>query len=242
MIKHLVIGLGEVGSSWLQVLTESLPEGHSAKGIDKGQTESGTFHYLHICIPYSDKFIYTVNKYRALYGTSETITIIHSTVKIGTTDQIPRAVHSPTFGVHPNLVEGIKTFPKYAPYNAYGQPVLNLYDDMGLVASALPDNRTAEALKIWCTTQYAWNVILEKEMHKFCEAEGVEYEWVYQVHNRAYNYNYTALGMPHVVRPYLKHMDGPIGGHCLMPNIDLLLQTDPTNEIANFIKDMNEGY
>jgi len=60
---------------------------------------------------------------------------------------------------------------------------------------------------------------------------------VYTVPNQDYNKGYTKLGLERVVRPVLKYVPGSIGGHCLIPNCELL-----DAWITDIIKDRNKEY
>lgn len=150
--------------------------------------------------------------------------VIHSTVPVGTTRRISQfAVHSPTHGVHPNIESGLKTFVK--PIAGMDeQLVASVQAELGLCGiktKAYSSPEATELSKIMCTTQYAWNVILCKEIAAECERLGVPFEEVYSQWNAEYNRGYAELGKPEVVRPNLTPMPGPIGGHCLIPNAKL---------------------
>lgn len=93
-----------------------------------------------------------------------------------------------------------------------------------------------EALKLWDTTQYGIMIVLEKEIYAYCKRHNLPFELVYKHANKSYNEGYTKLGKPEVVRPYLDQHDGPIGGHCVMPNAAIL-----KNQEAGFYMVMLEG-
>src|SRR5574343_123027 len=101
-MTHLVIGNGKVGQAIAGILKSAV--------IDKGGWSGVKRPILHICFPYSRKFVRQVRKYIAQYNPD--LIIIHSTVKVGTSEKIG-AVYSPIRLVHPNLIEGIRTFVKY---------------------------------------------------------------------------------------------------------------------------------
>ena len=107
-MKHLVIGLGEVGSSLLHVLSRKL----DATGIDNGNVLHERFDAVHICFPYSKKFLGAVKNYKEQYLRKGGVCVIHSTVPIGTS-RACGALHSPIRGIHPHLEKGILTFTKY---------------------------------------------------------------------------------------------------------------------------------
>jgi len=214
---HLIAGYGEVGKSLHEVLGEAL----------YADRKSGTWKFggpsvdvLHICIPYKTpiQFVTAVNKYK-VYSAAKLV-IVHSTVPVGTCDAL-EVVHSPIRGVHPHLTEGIRTFPKYFG-GKRAKESAKIFSDIGIKTRVYPTARTTEALKLWDTTQYGRLIMLEKEIHRWCVKNKIDFDAVYTQANKDYNKGYTKLGMPHVVRPYLKHIKGPIGGHCVVPNAKLL--------------------
>lgn len=213
MNNHLVIGLGEVGSAIKSIL--------ECDGLDIYKSVYPTedlYGILHICFPYTESFESDVIHYREKYGA--TLVIIHSTVPIGTSEKL-EAVHSPVRGIHPDLEKGIRTFVKYFG-GARAFEAAQFFVSKGILCKVVDHSRDTEAAKLWDTTQYGAMILLEKEIHSFCEKNGLDFDLIYGDFNQTYNAGYQALGMPHVVRPYLKHIEGPIGGHCVIPNAKLL--------------------
>ena len=202
--KSLIIGSGEVGQALYKVIGgDTIP--------------SGQYDIIHICFPYSDDFISEVKRYQKLYKTK--YTVIHSTVPVGTTKRC-KAHHSPIRGVHPHLEEGIRTFIKYlAPAN---QELKEYFEKAGIKIKLIDKSENTEALKLWSTTQYGRFIELEKEIHKYCEERGLDFNIIYTEANKTYNEGYEKLGMEYVRRPVLKHIEGSIGGHCILPNYKLL--------------------
>lgn len=208
---HLIVGYGEVGKALGKVLGKH-------QWIDRHSSHLIVVpDVIHICIPYSKDFNKEVEDYKSC--TSGPV-IVHSSVPVGTCDKLG-VVHSPIRGVHPNLEKGIRTFVKYfGGKNA--KKAAKIFSDLGIKTKVYKDARTTEAIKLWDTTQYGKLIMLEKQIYKWCQKNKVEFKEVYQNANKDYNEGYTKLGMPHVVRPYLKHIEGPIGGHCVVPNAKLL--------------------
>lgn len=219
-MQEIVIGLGEVGQAIQKIL--------NCDGFDNRSGGGGeaTYDIIHICFPCIDQaeFVRMVNEYKERYAAS--LVVIHSTVPIGTSDMLD-AVHSPVRGVHPNLEQGIRTFVKYFGGSNADRAALR-FGVEGIRTKCVPSARTTEALKLWDTTQYGAMILLEKQIKLFCIEHELDFDTVYTDANRTYNAGYTELNMPHVVRPYLTHMDGPIGGHCVMPNVSLLRRTGST--------------
>jgi UDP-N-acetyl-D-mannosaminuronate dehydrogenase len=236
MTTHLIIGLGEVGTA----INKAVSEKYQTATLDINTPKpTGTFDFIHICYPYSNTFVAITNEYRNEYAHAETVTIIHSTVAIGTTEKIYNAVHSPIRGVHPHLYEGVKAFVKLigANDNKLAAEVEYLYATLNIASHILTSSRNSEALKLWCTTQYGWMIILQKEIYAFCKKYGLEFEEVYSLSNITYNEGYSDLNMEHVVRPVLRNYPGKIGGHCVIPNAELM-----DCDVTRLLLAMNEKY
>lgn len=210
-MDNLVIGTGQIGTAISAIL--------NCEGIDINQTpERKTYKYLHICFPYSDKFIEYVEQYQDRFSPDKII--VHSTVPIGTCKKI-NAVHSPVRGVHPDLEEGIRTFTKFfGGEDAY--ECATLFREKGISVHITQNSDDTEALKLWDTTIYGVNILLEKEIYKFCQKNGLDFNLVYTESAKTYNEGYEKLGHPEFKKYILKHMPGEIGGHCILPNIELL--------------------
>ena len=243
-MKHLIIGQGEVGKA----LKAIIPDASVCDPKYEQYPENTPFDVLHICFPFSHRkvatggntnderqpndadwgFIENVKQYKRMYSPS--LVIIHSSVPIGTSDELD-AVHSPVRGVHPFLEKGIRTFVKF--FGGFkAKEAAEIFDELGIKTRWVRDARTAEALKLWDTTQYGNMILLEKEIHEFCKKNGVDFEIVYAEANQTYNDGYVELGMAHVVRPLLMHKTGPIGGHCVVENSALFDSETPKRIIA----------
>lgn len=234
MQRHLVIGhLGQIGAA----IHKYLGEHHDVCGFDTKNEQrppQEIFDVLHVCIPYNEKFKSTVTALQQNSLIKNGITIIHSTVPVGTTDEFANAVHSPMRGVHPNLYEGLTTFVKFFG-GERAQEAAKYFPTIATQITA--DAKTTEAAKLWDTTAYGLMIILEKEIHKYCADNNLDFNIVYTQFTNTYNSGYTTLNMPHVARPVLTHRAGPIGGHCVMPNLELL-----GGHIAAFIKERNQSH
>lgn len=229
-MRHLVIGMGEVGSAITEILRSNWE--NSVTGIDKGSEEAGEFDVMHVCIPYSEYFDEAVREYH--FRHKPNLVIIHSTVPLGTSESLG-AVHSPVRGVHPNLEQGIRTFPKYFGGVRAGEAA-EIFEALGLQCVKTSDAKNTEAIKLWDTTYYGWNIVFMHAVRAYCDEYKLDFDLVYAEANRAYNDGYAALGRNDVQRPVLKYMQGKIGGHCVIPNCHLL-----GGDVANFILKANEN-
>ncbi len=207
---HLTIGYGEVGKAIHKIV--------GGFYYDRKETnwDDSDVDVIHICIPYSKKFEEEIHWWK-LYAP---LIIVHSSVPVGTCDKLG-VVHSPVRGVHPHLEKGIRTFTKYFGGKNSIQAA-KIFKKLGLKTKYYKKASITEALKLWDTTQYGRLIMMEKEIHKWCNKNKLPFDVIYTEANKSYNEGYTKLGMSHVVRPVLKHMPGEIGGHCVLPNAKLL--------------------
>lgn len=215
-MNHLVIGMGEIGTAMKTVLEKE----YCVEGRDIESDCVEKFDVMHICFPYFIGFEKQTEEYKNLHLKENGLLIIHSTVPAGTSKAC-NAVHSPVRGIHPHLVNGILTFVKYFGGERAVEASV-IFEKLGIKTKTTEKSETTEALKLWETTIYAWNVILEKEINRYCEKNGLDFNIIYKDANQSYNDGYEQLGRPEYKKYVLKHMDGPIGGHCLIPNAKLL--------------------
>ena len=216
-MKTIIIGAGEVGRSLCRVLQEK----HEVflRDVQEENVE-GEVDVMNICFPYFRIFEDEVRRYQKLYKPK--LTIIHSTVPVGTSRKLG-AVHSPIHGRHPNLAKGILTFTKYIggarpKDTALARKFLN---QAGIKTKVVSSPEASELSKILCTTYYGFAILFMKETKRICGKLGISFSEVYNW-NQHYNRGYAKLGLHSVIRPILKYKDGPIGGHCVVPNTKLL--------------------
>ncbi len=215
-MKHLVVGYGEVGKAVSRVLGSESEVVYFYDPVKGSDWDSIPVDVVHICIPYSEEFNTVVKSWMS----KDSLTIVHSSVPVGTCDALG-VVHSPIRGVHPNLEAGIRTFVKYFG-GERADEAAGIFHNIGIKTKTYEKAKTTEALKLWDTTQYGKLIMMEKQIHEWCEKNDVDFDVVYTQANKDYNEGYTKLGMEHVVRPYLKHVEGKIGGHCVNENSLLL--------------------
>lgn len=216
-IKVGILGYGEIGKAiskfYKNLKIKDLKRDDELKGID----------ILHICIPWSDKFVDIVKK--EIKNSKPKLTIIHSTVAPGTVKKIGgMVVHSPVRGVHPHLYEGIKTFVKYigADNKKAARLAEGHFKKLGIKTKIFYPSKTTELGKILDTTYYGMCIAWHKEMKKICDQLDIDFEKSVTEFNQTYNEGYKKLGKSNVIRPVLFADQKPIGGHCIVPNTKLL--------------------
>lgn len=231
---HLIIGYGQIGKSVENVLKNAYAV---VKHLGKDEQVEGRFDVLHIAFPYSNYFVSYVNAYKKRYLNPAGIVIVHSTVAIGTCDKIG-AVSSPVRGKHPDLTGGIMSFEK-----AFGGPdgrqAAKVFQRCSVPCYIDPDNRSVEAYKLIDTTQYGRAVADMWRIYRFCKKHKLNFDTVYTWANQTYNAGYESLGMPQFKKYILKPMPGKIGGHCVIPNAEILAKLYK-EEIATDLLKFNE--
>jgi len=223
--SHYIIGLGEVGLALKKVL--------GCEGFDIAQSldfsKIPEVDFLHICFPYTDDFAACVRSYQG--RCRPLFTIIHSTVPISTCDYL-NAHSSPVRGRHPKLAESLKTFVKYVG-GPHAETIVSELQKFGIPAVSHHDSRSIEAGKLIDLMQFGASILLEKEIHQFCQDQGLDFNTVYRDFNRTYNSGYSKLHEYQFIRPMLEHIPGPIGGHCIVENMQHL-DIETARRIAEF--------
>jgi hypothetical protein len=75
-------------------------------------------------------------------------------------------------------------------------------------------------------------------MEKICKNVGVSFDQAVTAFNETYNEGYKNLEKPEVVRPVLYPPNDGIGGHCILPNVEILkeLSSSLVYELINQYK------
>ena len=224
-MKVGILGVGEVGSAIRKLVRTR----HQifVKDLDRDEIKNQKINFLHVCIPYTSRFVSIVKA--NIKEINPQLVIIESTVAVGTVRKIfektkvPIA-HSPLRGMHPNLLKGLRTFVKFiGPISPLiGKKVAKYYQDLGLKTKICHSPEETELAKLLDTTYYAWNIVFCKEVKKLCNQYKVDFKTVYTGFNQTYNQGYQKLGKPFVARPILKPVPGGFGGHCLYENAKIL--------------------
>jgi len=233
MKRSIIVGYGEVGEALFKIEKNSqyepfaldvngrLPEQKSILVDD-------TIEVVHICFPFKTLVIFRKDIVYYWKNYKPKLIIIHSTVPVGTTEDLCKyipcpIVHSPIRGVHPELYKGLLEFVKYVGgTNESATKGVDYLKSIGLKAERLGTSSDTELMKILSTTYYGWNILFAKEAQKLCTYYGLDYDKVYTTPNKSYNEGYRKLGMEYVVRPVLVPPKKHIGGHCVSQNTQFL--------------------
>jgi UDP-N-acetyl-D-mannosaminuronate dehydrogenase len=237
MVKErvLVVGLGEVGRPLFELLRESGKfevygfDLDAEKMRSVGQSEDvlpPAVDVMHVCIPCVDKedFVNSVAGHVGRFKPK--LVIINSTVAPGTTAEIYRRVngsclvaHSPVRGVHKGVDHmkwELKRWTKYVGgvNEESAKKAKEHFEKLGLKTKVLKGCLETELAKLFETTYRAWMIVCFQEMHRISRHFGADFDNVVDF-----------IEDTHLVRLDRPVMfPGAIGGHCLIPNTQLLLK------------------
>ncbi|PYU09952.1 MAG: hypothetical protein DMG37_21865 [Acidobacteria bacterium] len=216
--RVVVVGLGEVGKPLLQIVSEY----HDVIGVDiTPPTERfDEVDVLHICYPFQIKdFVSESARYIELFKPK--VTIINSTVAVGTTRAVAEraravVVNSPVRGKHARMVEEMRSYAKFvgALDLAGAQDAADHFESVGLKARILSSPEATELAKLTETTYFGLMIAWAQELERFCDQAGQNYGEIVSF--------YEEIGF----FPKIKYYPGVIGGHCVMPNIEILRKFD----------------
>ena len=244
MKKDVVVGLGEIGKPIFKILSKKqLTVGYDAnskfmneKIFKKYQSYETSF--LHIAIPVSAKFDnHVISLYKKFRP--ECITI-HSTISPGTTDRLQKKlpipiIYSATRGVHKRMLKDLKRYTKFyaispkAPKKKWASSKFTqIMKKCGIKTKKMSKPETLELAKIICDTSYlGWLINYAQISNLISIQYGVDYDEMWSFADEIQKF----LGN----RP--KMFPGIIGGHCVIPNVDLM-----DNQKLNLIKKLNNVY
>ena len=218
----VVIGLGEVGRPLCDLIAQS---GADVLGVDVAPVNMpapGTVDVMHICIPFEiDDFVGQTSGY--VDCLQPELTVINSTVGVGTTRSVhertgARIVHSPIRGKHARMLQELTYYDKFiGPIDAEaGVLAKQHFESVGMTTRMLSSPEASELAKLTETTYFGVLIAWAQEVARYCEAVGVDYDEVVAI--------YEQIGY----LPPVTFSPGIIGGHCVMPNIEILKEIADT--------------
>ena len=239
-MKNIVLGVGEVGGALLALYKENKIKVFG-KDINDHQVYKN-INVLNICIPYDQNFI--KNVVDQIKKLNPKLTIIHSTVPIGTTQKIKNLIdvevaHSPVIGSHPFLKKSLKTFTKYVGVDNKKTflKAKKHFKQLKIKTKYASSFSHTETAKLLCTTYYGICIAWHYYMNEICKKYNIDFSFI-QKWNKNYNKGYLKNKFKKYNRPVLyPPLFKKIGGHCVIPNAELLNKFDSNpfiKEILNF--------
>jgi len=244
MNKDIVAGLGEIGLPILKLISKK----EAAVGYDLNtqlmnsrkfkKFENMETRFLHIAIPVNKNFNSNVIELNNKFQPK--CIILHSTISPGTTQQIQNKLKIPlifsaTRGVHKRMLKDLQRYTKFfaisknAPKKQWAiTEYRKTMKKCGIRTKQMSKPETLELAKILCDTSYlGWLINYAQLTNTIAIKHNVNYDemWTFsdEIHEELGN------------RP--KMFPGFIGGHCVIPNLDLM-----QNQTLNLIKSINEQY
>ena len=244
MKKDIVVGIGEIGKPILKLLSkQNMTVGFDVRPNLMDQRIFERYKnlktsFLHITIPATDRFSNNVLKLYKKFQ-PECI-VIHSTIRPGTTTELQAklpipVIYSATRGVHKRMIYDLKRYTKFfaiskhAPRDKWASSAyVKMMKRCGIKTKKMSKPETLELAKIICDTSYlGWLVNYAQLSNMIAIKHGVDYAEMWGFSDEIHRF----LGN----RP--KMFPGFIGGHCVIPNIDLI-----DNKSLNVIKKLNNLY
>lgn len=234
MATCVLIGYGEIGKGVYEVFSPDNKIDIHDPALGK-TVKPKDYDIMLVTIPYSDKFVEIIRQYQADY--SPRVTIIFSTVAIGTTAKLPGAVHSPVEGKHPDLAESIRIMARYVGgVNEDNSTVLaEFFKDFPIVYT-LPKPEWTEFLKLASTSLYGINIEFARYRKEVADDLDMPYYLVKQF-DVDYNLLYTRMGLQQFQRYILDPPEGNTGGHCIVPNSKILDKQYPNLFLQEIYRD-----
>lgn len=214
----VVVGLGEVGRPLLELLSGS----YNTVGVDIAPETlpAGEVDALHICFPFEIRdFVGEAARYIELFKPA--LTIVNSTVGIGTTRKIAErtgaaVVNSPVRGKHARMLQEMRSYTKFigALDEASGDAAAKHFQAAGVKTKTLSAPEATELAKLTETTYFGLLIAWAQDIERYCDLTGQSFDEVISFYEEI---KYL---------PSTKFFPGVIGGHCVMPNIEILSKFD----------------
>jgi len=226
-MTDIILGMGDVGNT-LYALFTSKKIRVEGVDIDDDKCRGEKVEHpkiLHICIPFNDQFITNVELCDKEYNPS--YIIIHSTVKPRTCEKLAkicnaRIIYSPTRGIHSRFLEDIMRYTKFFAYDGDDDNISDMFRDRFNQFSRAKNTRTLELSKLLTDTTYYGLLIGYRKLIEDYDVDPDElWRFAEEIH--------TFLGN----RPIMYNDKKPIGGHCIVPNLDLIDGLDEIKKIVD---------
>lgn len=226
----VVAGLGEVGKPLFDLTSKY----HHAIGVDIAPLaqDLDQADILHVCYPFQIRdFVGVTARYIERYRPR--VTIINSTVGVGTTRQIAlrtgtAVVNSPIRGKHARMLEDLQHYTKFvgAITPEAGAYAADHFASLQLKTKVLSTPEATELAKLTETTYFGVMIAWAQELERYCDKTGADYDELTSFYEEIKFF------------PHVKYFPGVIGGHCVMPNIEIL-RSFTTSDLLEAIKASN---
>lgn len=241
-MTDLIVGMGEVGSTLFALFTS---RGIDVMGTDRVSSLNRNYidnkqvEFMHICIPYHPQISKVIEFYSMTHHPD--FILIHSTLPVGTCRKIQErlitrpVISSPTNGVHTRFLEDMMRYTKHFAFvdELFSGKADKIMDGMRRrfpQVKRMSSYETCELAKILCdTTYYGLLIAYRKATNRIARNYKVNPDemWTFAEKIQEFLNN----------RPIMYDDGKPIGGHCVMENLELGDPEDADFQaIRNFIR------
>ncbi len=245
----LIVGLGEIGHT-LFALFKDAKNSFDVYGLDLDKTKMRELNQnrndfpskidtLHICLPCSNQQNFADITMEYVDDFNPKLVIINSTVPPGTTMKVAErckclVAHSPSRGVHKSAKHMIWEMKRWTKYVGGANPEAGRsaqthFEKLSLKVKVLKTCSETELAKLFETTYRAWMIACFQEMHRISRAFNADFDETVDFLEDTHRLRFD--------RPVM--FPGVIGGHCLIPNTELLLKAYDS-EFLRLILESNE--
>jgi UDP-N-acetyl-D-mannosaminuronate dehydrogenase len=227
----IVLGLGEVGRPILDIASRH----HRTVGIDIAPPTEPIerVDVMHVCYPFEIKdFVGETARYIERFRPA--LTVVNSTVGVGTTRAIAErtgalVVHSPVRGKHARMREELLGYTKFvgALDPASGKRASEHFESLGMRTRTLASPEATELAKLLETTYFGLLIAWAQELERYGDQAGVDYNEITSFYEEIKFF------------PSTRYFPGVIGGHCVMPNIEILSKL-ANSDILDAIRSSNQ--
>jgi len=231
--KVLIVGLGEVGHALFELFKESGKFDVYGFDLDKEKMrkvvgevkQPKKVDVMHICYPCAEQEKFVQTTLDCIRKFEPELTIIESTVPPGTTQKVYEfskspIVYSPIRGMHKTLEtmkRDILFWSKYVSGTTKEstEAAREHFEKLGLKAKILKNPVEMELAKLFENIYRAWMIACFQEMHRISSHFRADFDEVVDMLEDIHRVRFN--------KPI--HYPGVIGGHCLIPNTELLLKS-----------------
>lgn len=214
--ETLIVGLGEVGGALAEVIERRWP-------VLRHDIEPREFDapigVMHICIPFHSRVQFEDAACSYIERFDPRLTIVNSTVLPGTTNVLARrtgkpVAYSPVRGKHVRMAQDLLRYVKYvaAAEDEIAALAQDHFENAGMKTRRMDRPETLELAKLAETTYFGVQIAFAQDLERYARRVGADYE--------------EAIDFFEEVEflPRTRYFPGIIGGHCVIPNIQLLRQ------------------
>lgn len=214
----IVAGMGEVGRPLLRILSRT----YECRGLDVSPVPiNRPCSVLHVCYPFQiQDFVSTTVSYIKKY--QPRLAIINSTLCVGTTRKVQErvdqpVVYSPVRGKHAGMEQDMLRYRKFvAGFDAQStRQAAHHFVGAGFEVETFRTPEVGELSKLVETSWLGILISWAQEVERMAAECGASYE---EVNGFIQEISF----LPSHIFP------GPIGGHCVMPNIGILRDRFPS--------------